>query len=211
MADESEHFHSDTAYEMLEPYLIGQLVTADKALPSTLSASDSAVDLRKQDNHFIDVKKPMFQQVLFGKFDKDYYVQQVHIPRHAPGSPPLFGGLLEPLTKTYWWVIPLFWGPFITYNFLRASSVLSLSMALVCFVVGLFNWTLIEYSLHRFVFHLDALLPNNRLLMALHFVTHGVHHFLPMDKYVFILGKQCGFFLVEEAMPPNRPKGPHLA
>lgn len=40
---------------------------------------------------------------------------------------------------------------------------------------GIFLWTLIEYCLHRFVFH--ACPPANwPMLITLHFLIHGQHH-----------------------------------
>jgi 4-hydroxysphinganine ceramide fatty acyl 2-hydroxylase len=46
------------------------------------------------------------------------------------------------------------------------------------FVVGWLIWTLLEYVIHRFVFHYE---PKTRLGKALHFVVHGVHHDYPND------------------------------
>ena len=184
LRSDREHAHSDTAFEMLESYCIGTLSKeTTETLPKTKMA-DSAIDLRKSVD-FIDLEKPMFSQVLYGNFDRDFYIQQVHIPRHTKQSAPIFGHpLLEALTKTYWWVIPLFWAPVVYFAFTRSLQILSLPFAAALFVVGLANWTLIEYSLHRALFHMDNMLPNNRYAMTIHFMTHGVHHFLPMDKYV---------------------------
>ena len=52
------------------------------------------------------------------------------------------------------------------------------------FMLGIVVWTFIEYTVHRFVFHIDALLPNHPKAFVAHFLLHGVHHYLPMDKYV---------------------------
>ena len=46
------------------------------------------------------------------------------------------------------------------------------------FLVGWLIWTLLEYVIHRFVFHYQ---PKSRLGKALHFVVHGVHHDYPND------------------------------
>jgi len=43
-------------------------------------------------------------------------------------------------------------------------------------------WTLIEYILHRFLFHLDDKLPDNSFSLMTHFLFHGIHHAFPMDK-----------------------------
>ncbi|GBP65625.1 Chorion peroxidase [Eumeta japonica] len=44
---------------------------------------------------------------------------------------------------------------------------------------GVFIWTIIEYSLHRWLFHLN---PGRSLTMIkLHFLIHGLHHKVPFD------------------------------
>lgn len=45
-------------------------------------------------------------------------------------------------------------------------------------IIGLFVWTLTEYTLHRFVFHFQ---PKSQLGQRLHFIFHGVHHDYPSD------------------------------
>ena len=44
--------------------------------------------------------------------------------------------------------------------------------------VGLLSWTLVEYLLHRFVFHFQ---PDSAWGQRLHFMLHGVHHDYPRD------------------------------
>lgn len=47
------------------------------------------------------------------------------------------------------------------------------------FLLGLLNWTLMEYWLHRLVFHYEA---KSRLGKRLVWLAHGVHHDWPNDK-----------------------------
>jgi sterol desaturase/sphingolipid hydroxylase (fatty acid hydroxylase superfamily) len=49
----------------------------------------------------------------------------------------------------------------------------------VGFVIGLALWTLVEYTLHRFVFHFRPRTPRQERLS---FIFHGVHHAQPMSK-----------------------------
>lgn len=56
---------------------------------------------------------------------------------------------------------------------IKALSILSL------IIIGLFVWTLTEYTLHRFVFHFQ---PRSQLGQKLHFIFHGVHHDYPSDS-----------------------------
>lgn len=107
---------------------------------------------------FLDLSRPLFPQVWYGGFSKDFYLDQVHRPRHYKGgaSAPLFGNFLEPLTKTAWWVVPLIWLPLISYGLYLASEGFTNPLEQVAyFAFGLFMWTLIEYFMHRFLFHLD--------------------------------------------------------
>lgn len=57
---------------------------------------------------------------------------------------------------------------------------------LLAAVSGFLVWTLMEYILHRFVFHSEKWLPDSKLIRYLHFVLHGVHHMLPNDPYILI-------------------------
>lgn len=107
---------------------------------------------------FLDLNKPLLMQVWFGGFEKDFYLEQVHRPRHYKGgaSAPLFGNFLEPLSKTSWWVVPVVWLPPVTYGAYIANAGFSSTMEQVAYWgLGLFLWTLVEYILHRFLFHLD--------------------------------------------------------
>ncbi|KAF7323901.1 Ceramide very long chain fatty acid hydroxylase [Mycena kentingensis (nom. inval.)] len=176
--------------------------------------TDSAEDFKK--NQFLDLSKPLIRQVWEGNFSKSYYLQQVHQPRHLPQSARLFGpSILEAATRTVWWVVPLVWGPIFTYIGLRSLIQFDLgSRALPlfsqrpliplpliahalttpnlfkfggCFVLGNFIWTLLEYTLHRFLFHIDDLLPDKPVWILLHFTMHGVHHYLPMDRLRLVM------------------------
>jgi len=108
---------------------------------------------------FLDLNKPLLMQVWFGGFSKEFYLEQVHRPRHYKGgeSAPLFGNFLEPLSKTAWWVIPIVWLPPVAYGtYLAREGCSSLVEEALYWALGLFLWTLVEYTLHRFLFHLDA-------------------------------------------------------
>lgn len=48
--------------------------------------------------------------------------------------------------------------------------------------LGIFLWTLLEYSLHRWVFHLDAT-NQSGAVCTFHFLLHGLHHKVPFDPY----------------------------
>lgn len=106
---------------------------------------------------FLDLSKPLFLQVWRGGFSKDFYLEQVHRPRHYKGgdSAPLFGNFLEPLSKTPWWVVPTVWLPPVAYGTVLGIQSMPFIAAVAYWLTGLFLWTLVEYILHRFLFHLD--------------------------------------------------------
>lgn len=56
------------------------------------------------------------------------------------------------------------------YNFTTISVILTLLV-----ILGFFIWPLIEYSVHRWIFHFEP--PSNSpILITLHFTIHGLHH-----------------------------------
>ena len=130
----------------------------------------------------------MEQRVLFGARFCQVYL--VHIARHAKFSPRVFANpFMDLLSKTPWFVIPIFWIPIVFYFCNTCIDIVGFGAFSAIFPFGLFLWTLIEYTLHRFLFHLDDLLPDHRVSITLHFLLHGIHHFLPMDRFDYFLIK----------------------
>jgi len=187
LKDESSHYHSEAAYEVLEDSLVGFVASGKpkngkavngKPASTATKANGTATpihprtgmsceeDLSREtdyagdykQNKFLDLSRPLFPQIWFGGFSKAFYLDQVHRPRHYKGgqSAPLFGNFLEPLTKTPWWIIPMLWLPPMAYGVYFASAGFSSSLFQALFwALGVFIWTLIEYLMHRFLFHLD--------------------------------------------------------
>jgi 4-hydroxysphinganine ceramide fatty acyl 2-hydroxylase len=138
---------------------------------------------------FLDLERPLFMQVFNGGFSKDFYLQQVHRPRHYKGgdSAPLFGNFLEPLTKTPWYVVPTFWLPPVAYGTYLAATHFSNPLVTVAYwLLGLGIWTVVEYGLHRCLFHVDDYLPDNRFAITAHFLLHGIHHALLGSRHAFL-------------------------
>lgn len=188
LKDEGSHFHSEAAYEVLEESVVGFLVqskanghsqnngvTQEKeqanlkegimVYPATGMASED--DLSKETDFaedykthkFLDLNKPLIMQVLLGGFTKEFYLEQIHRPRHYKGgaSAPLFGNFLEPLSKTPWWVIPILWIPPVIYGtYIAREGLSSVFEEAAYWLLGFAIWTLVEYLMHRFLFHLDA-------------------------------------------------------
>ncbi|KAG7132724.1 Siderophore iron transporter mirB like protein [Verticillium longisporum] len=188
LKDEVSHTHSDSAYEILDESLVGFVVNEKSVNGSATKTNGVATgsetkdgkaewvhprtgmsreeDLSKDTDYnsdykthkFLDLSRPLFPQIWFGGFDKDFYLDQVHRPRHYKGgaSAPLFGNFLEPLSKTPWWVIPTIWLPPVIYGTILSREGLNSPLDVAMhFIGGFFLWSLLEYVLHRFLFHLD--------------------------------------------------------
>ncbi|KAI9893291.1 MAG: fatty acid alpha-hydroxylase [Vezdaea aestivalis] len=142
-----------------DPQANGKLVYESTGMSS---AEDlSIVTDRNSDyktHKFLDLNKPLLMQVWNGGFSRDFYLEQVHRPRHYRGgeSAPLFGNFLEPLSKTPWWVIPTVWLPPVAYGtYLSYSGLSSALLTASYWLLGLGLWTIVEYGLHRGLFHMD--------------------------------------------------------
>lgn len=121
-------------------------------------STETDFDTDYKTHRFLDLNKPLLMQIWRGGFSKDFYLEQVHRPRHYKGgrSAPLFGNFLEPLSLTPWWVIPVVWLPCVAYGiYLARPGFQTPSEEVAYWLLGLFLWTLAEYSLHRFLFHID--------------------------------------------------------
>jgi 4-hydroxysphinganine ceramide fatty acyl 2-hydroxylase len=70
--------------------------------------------------------------------------------------------------------------PVIAYMLYAAfwQSRLSIFLVAGLFLFGVLVWTLLEYIIHRWVFHYE---PKSRVGRKLHFIVHGVHHDYPND------------------------------
>lgn len=97
-------------------------------------------------------------------------------------SPRLFDSeLLEGLSHVHPLTPLLVWTPVIAWLLWRSFAVQGLGAGRVAVlgVAGLLVWTLTEYLVHRFVFHLEPTTPGRQRLQ---FTLHGVHHADPDDR-----------------------------
>jgi sterol desaturase/sphingolipid hydroxylase (fatty acid hydroxylase superfamily) len=83
-------------------------------------------------------------------------------------------GKAHPITPIVWF------GPLITYGIYRAvvDPKVSALGGVGLFLAGWLLWTLTEYLLHRFVFHMGATTDQEKMRA---FLTHGYHHEFPDD------------------------------
>lgn len=142
-----------------------------------------------------DMYEPLVHQVKY--MDRDEYIKWVHTAFKYPeaGKTARFfkSSFLEFFSRTPWWVVPLIWIPvsaaMVTLNYDGASP----QRLALLYVTGLVIWTIIEYSLHRFLFHVDDFLPNNGLMITAHFLLHGVHHRIYMDRHRLVMPPALAF------------------
>ncbi|KAF9314927.1 fatty acid alpha-hydroxylase [Podila horticola] len=226
MKDELSHLHSEGAYEMLDEFFVGSLDTASVAQASShvpvkdtqglhkrgsaeLSEKEAEAYFKPTDiaadkqNKFLDLSQPLLWQLWNSTYTKTFYLEQVHIPRHLSGPGRIFGSpYLEVFTKTPWYMVPIFWLPIIAYNANRSlQEGLQREQAAALFVGGMFLWTLAEYVIHRFLFHLDDFLPDTTFWQVAHFLLHGIHHYLPMDRLRLVMPPALAVAL---AIPINK-------
>lgn len=137
---------------------------------------------------FLDLSKPLVWQFFRPHpISKTTYLNHVFHPQHShKGSVRLFhNGVLEWFSRAPVWVVPLVWLP--VAFFVSQQSHLSLASWTMYFAIGFFCATFVEYCLHRFVLHADDLLPDYPVVLLVHFLGHGLHHFVPHDPYRLVL------------------------
>ncbi|KAJ8968280.1 hypothetical protein NQ317_011081 [Molorchus minor] len=163
--------HSKAAYYLLKEYKDGGRV-ADQAEGEDLE-------------HLVDWNKPMLSQVgSLGHKYKEWVLSPVDRELKLFGNP-----ALENLTITPWYVVPLVWIPVIVYfiktgteQYVQITKDSAPFLPTVLNVgLGIILWTLIEYSLHRWVFHMEPS-GDSRMMIYLHFAIHGLHHKVPFDS-----------------------------
>ncbi|XP_022885547.1 dihydroceramide fatty acyl 2-hydroxylase FAH1-like isoform X2 [Olea europaea var. sylvestris] len=125
----------------------------------------------------VDLNKPLVFQV--GHLGEAYQ-EWVHQPIASKEGPRFFeSDFWEFLTRTEWYVIPLIWLPvvgwFVLMSIWMGHTILQVALMMA---FGIFVWTLLEYTLHRFLFHIKT---KSYWGNTIHYLLHGCHHKHPMD------------------------------
>lgn len=163
--------HSKAAYYLLREY---------KEDGRDLTSAGDSSDLE----NLVDWNKPMLSQVAeLGNKYCEWVVLPVDRKLRLFENP-----ILESLTVTPWYVVPIVWIPIITYfiyvgfnKYVEITKDESPSVpSLLRIVGGVILWTLLEYSLHRWIFHMK-ISGNSKILIYIHFAIHGLHHKVPFD------------------------------
>ncbi|XP_064526759.1 fatty acid 2-hydroxylase isoform X1 [Pseudopipra pipra] len=170
-----------------------KVVDAAAQIPEQTDLCYKTVDVEKD---LVDWQKPLLWQV---GYLGEKYDEWVHQPVDRPIR--LFhSDILESLSKTAWYVVFLVWTPVVLYlswfsytslaqgnTRLFSSFTTEYSIPVhkyyfpFIFLLGMFLWSLLEYLIHRFVFHMKPP-ASNYYLITLHFLLHGQHHKSPFDS-----------------------------
>ncbi|XP_064885025.1 fatty acid 2-hydroxylase isoform X2 [Columba livia] len=170
-----------------------QEVDAAAQTPARMDPRCKTVDVEKD---LVDWRKPLLWQV---GYLGEKYDEWVHQPVDRPIR--LFhSDFLESLSKTAWYVVIVVWVPVVLYlSWVSYTSLAQGNTRLFSsftteysipvhkyffpfiFLVGMFLWSLLEYLIHRFVFHMKPP-ASNYYLITLHFLLHGQHHKSPFDS-----------------------------
>jgi len=155
------------------------------------------------DSFGIDYRRPVFGQ-LDGLGDRywDWVHETVGPARRKalaahdagpwPGSFPIFANRwLEANTHISWRLVLSLWVPTVMLLLVGArwrglgwAALAGLTAA------GFLFWTLVEYTLHRVVFHHR---PGGSLGRKIHFLAHGIHHKDPWDRTRLVFPPLAGY------------------
>src|SRR5688572_24511987 len=88
------------------------------------------------------------------------------------------------------WMFPLLALLLLTVTF-RAEPQRPYRDLLWLLPIGVFAWTLLEYGLHRFVFHVPVVIRNQRLRKLVN-ASHLAHHVAPRDPSKLLVHSSYG-------------------
>jgi len=177
----SVHQHSSGAFETLKTLKIGGLENA--------TGEEDIFDTDNEYENIIDLDKAVVSQMWSKRLPLSVYLKLTHTPHFMKDGKiaRLFENeFLEYASRNSWYNV-LIWFPVAFYMLSTATPFFDASTSAALFFVGIGIWSLFEYLIHRFIFHMDGLLPDHHFFICLHFLLHGVHHFLPMDRFVYNL------------------------
>lgn len=200
LCDEGIHKHTSCAYNLLRDYHIGRVNRPQSNVEGEGAQEEGArecdMDMEGWNEDTVDWSRGLVFQVY--KYGENY-MKWVHSPVNRDLK--LFdSNFIEFFSKTKWYMIPLVWIPVVIFcSFLACNHIsttmhtlyptkdvnnenfLALGTFCVLFLAGIPLWTLMEYVLHRYLFHLEPN-GNSPVMITIHFFFHGQHHKVPFDK-----------------------------
>jgi len=164
--DPRVHDHGPVAFKMLTQYRIGVLNKG--------SVVDKAADQQNL-NKLVDLNKAILPQIPeLGEKYAPWIHSQMGLKEII-----IFDNFLENFSRYPWWYIFIMWPPFIAFALTVSFRSAGLIKTPLLFIIGALSWAVIEYILHRFVFHMQT---STTFWNQFHFFAHGIHHLTPNDS-----------------------------
>lgn len=182
--DPKIHEHSDAALTLLKDYLIGKLAHVTTVAKELDPEFEDMFLTAGENENLIDLEKPIITQMWNTPMTLEQYLRYTHTPRFLKGGRVarfFENDFLEFCSRNSWHSVCM-WIPVAAFFAYQASFSIDHLTLVALWALGVFIWTLLEYSIHRWIFHMDKYVPDVRVCICLHFILHGVHHFLPMDR-----------------------------
>jgi len=182
-----EHDHSSFSYALLKTFCIGTV----KGQPQKQHHAPPEHDLRgykpEELEVLVDFDKATLPQI--AKLGDQYWPWLVNRPVVHDNKLIIFSNkFLESLSYYPWWYIWVLWTPVMLYNiyagFVASAGATSsfgaaLTTSVGSYIVGALMWSIMEYVLHRWVFHLEVFSNSGNVF---HYFAHGIHHLIPTDS-----------------------------
>lgn len=130
----------------------------------------------------IDPEKPLMGQIW--NIDHQQYLELVNSPHWLfVDSPRMFHyDIMEFNSHNKWYHILVLHLLFTSYLLSQVTwANVQWKVAALVLLLGIFSFSLLEYILHRWLFHSENYLFDNKIVRYLHFMLHGIHHMLPVD------------------------------
>ena len=142
-----------------------------------------------------------------------YLAPHPKLARPLRGSPRMF---TIDWVETYFsrvkpWHVVAIWIPVALYCLVHAlrDAATSVLVAGAIFAAGIFAWTLLEYGLHRYVFHFEPN-PESEFQVESMWLIHGIHHDYPWDGDRLVMPPMATLFVSALLWFPIRwAFGPH--
>ena len=88
--------------------------------------------------------------------------------------------------------VVIIWTPIILFALYKSFTAAVVGLYIpVAFVLGAFLWTVLEYTLHRFLFHMP---PRTPMMEKISYLFHGIHHVQPACKTRLTASANCARF-----------------
>jgi 4-hydroxysphinganine ceramide fatty acyl 2-hydroxylase len=175
--DDKVHRHSIAAYNLLKKFRVGYV----QGMVKESDVKDALNETKYPEDYGIDLNRGLvWQTALLGeKYDE--FIKKTFLAPEQKTLKYFDNVVLEFFSKSPWYTVPILWIPLLLLQLVFSVKLgVGLIGLPVLFVVGVLSWCLLEYTLHRFIFHMET---STFSMNILHFCLHGYHHIAPMDPF----------------------------